>query len=400
MSGRTSNRSMQASSSEIVHKREKLELDLPPELLEKIMSSLCSGDRARASCVCRKWRDIAKSHKKTNRPPMNVRIRTNDDFFDICDLSRCLSNMIMSPNRLRGIVSYAKDGWMLFYDDDDAHVINFYNPQSNEHFELPKMLHFSIRMAAFSAPPTSPNCTVFLLPRTITAGSPPDVIIWRPGDTGWTNVEYDTKHPSITSNWMSIVAHNGNFYCMNIHGYIGEYDPGKCGWRALPYESLGCARYVPLCRWRKSMFLAMYDAKFFLVRTWGVAQPHVYKSDGISCTWKKVSHLDGMTFFASATTSLIRDDLPDVMKNCIYFPERVDNGRHCLVYSMKLKKFYRESQRLKQLNMEFLGDVWMDLGGEEVPEMKERDDIDRMNRDVAAAFERMHIKAFGSKLVA
>ncbi|XP_051147036.1 F-box/kelch-repeat protein At1g57790-like [Andrographis paniculata] len=399
--GKSSILRLDSSSSKTVQKPEKLELDLPGELVEQIMSLLCSGDRARASCVCRKWRDIAKSLKKTNRPPMNVNVQAYDEFFDICDLSRCLTKVVIIPNRPKGIVSYAKDGWMLFYHNA-ARAMNFYNPQSDEVVELPTILPtVLIDMAAFSAPPMSPNCAVFLLPITSLPGSP-DVLIWRPGDMLWTFVEYDNKrHRSITSTWINVVVRNGKFYCMNIHGYMGEFDPVKCSWRALPYEPLGCAQSVPSYGWGKSFYMAEYGSEFFLVRIWGVAKPIVYKSDGISCTWKRVKHLDGATFFASTTTSLVRDELPNPMRNCIYFPECVDDGRHCLVYSMKLKKFYRKMQKLDRWKTEYYyDDVWMDIGDREVPVMEERDDVARMNRDVAAAFGRMHLKAFGTELVA
>ncbi|XP_051149078.1 uncharacterized protein LOC127263853 [Andrographis paniculata] len=174
-------------------------------------------------------------------------------------------------------------------------------------------------------------------------------------------LEYTKRHRSITSTWINVVVCNGNFYYMNIDGYTGE---------------------------------------FFLVRTYGVAQPLVYKSDGISCTWKRVKHLDGATFSTSTTTSLIRDDLPDLMKNCIYFPELVDDGRHCLVYSMKLKKFYRKTQKLERSKMEFLDGAWMDIGRSEVPAMGERDDIARMNRSSLLRRGRKHLEAFGTEFVA
>ncbi|XP_051143403.1 F-box/kelch-repeat protein At1g57790-like [Andrographis paniculata] len=226
------------------------------------MSSLRSWDRARATGVCRKWGDIAKSLKKNNRPPTNVHVRENNELVDICDLSRCLSNRIIFPNRPPGVVCYAKGGWMLFHDDD-IHAMNFYNPQSNEVVELPKILsHDLVDIAAFSAPPTSPNYTVFLLLVTFPDDSP-DVVIWRPGDMAWTNVEYSKRHRSITSTWVNVVVRNGNFYCMNIDGYIGEFDPVKCSLRALPYEPLRCARSVPSYGWRKSVFMAEYDGDSF-----------------------------------------------------------------------------------------------------------------------------------------
>ncbi|XP_051147039.1 F-box/kelch-repeat protein At1g57790-like [Andrographis paniculata] len=172
---------------------------------------------------------------------MNVRIPENNDLVHICDLSRCLSNRIIFPNRPHGVVRYAKDGWMLFHDDD-THAMNFYNPQSTEVVELPKILSDDlVDMAAFSAPPTSPNCTVFLLLITFPDNSP-DVLIWGPGDMVWTIVEYSKIHRSITSTWVNVVVRNGSFYCINIDGYTGEFDPVKCSWRALPYEPLGCAR--------------------------------------------------------------------------------------------------------------------------------------------------------------
>ncbi|XP_051148648.1 F-box/kelch-repeat protein At1g57790-like [Andrographis paniculata] len=387
----------------------KQELDLPSDVLEQILSLLSSKDRARASLVSRKWRDIAYSVKRIHRPPKFVYFDFNGNI-GICDLASCRSSSIPHPNRPGGNVCYAKDGWMLFHESDTG-AMTFYNPHSANRIELPK-IDLKFCKAAFSAPPTSTNCVVFLLHSCNTEACV-NAVTWCPGDTAWTLSKYEYDHPSISSTWKiigdyseenpscsscwkSIVVRYGIFYSFNMFGDIGVFDPVRRTWGARSCKRLKSIQHMNKLRWEYFIFMAEYKGDFFLVHIRGYRPANVYKLDEVSYRWYKVKDVGGATFFSSTITSLIRDDLPHVMKNCVYFPEIVDAERHCLVYSMKLKKFYRNLEHRPYLIIRKFPDIWMDISKD--PEMKERDDILKMNRKVWLSFARMHHKAFGTKL--
>ncbi|XP_051149358.1 F-box/kelch-repeat protein At1g57790-like [Andrographis paniculata] len=389
----------------------KQELDFPSDVLEQILSLLSSKDRARASAVSRKWRDVAYSVKRIHRPPKFLYFNKIYKNFLVCDLASCRSHITPHPNLPGGDVSYAKDGWILFHDSDIG-AMNFYNPPSAEWIELPE-IDLNFCRAGFTAPPTSPNCVVFLLHSCRTEACV-NAITWRPGDMAWTYFKYEYEHPSISSTWKivgdnrdenpscsytwkSIVVRDGIFYSFNIFGDIGIFDPVRRTWRARSCKRLKSIWHMNKVCWDYYMFMAEYRGDFFLAQTSGYRFLNIYKLDEVSYRWYKVKDLGGATFFTSTITSLIRDDLPHVMQNCVYFPEIVDNDRHCKVYSMKLNRYYKKLQRHPSYVVRrTCPDIWTDIG--EDPEMKERNEIVQMNWKVWLSFARMHHEAFGTKL--
>ncbi|KAF3950288.1 hypothetical protein CMV_023937 [Castanea mollissima] len=315
-------------------KREKLELqtwsDLPPELLEVIVSRLTLEDNVRASVVCKRWHSVAISVRVVNQSPWLMYFPKCGNLYEFYDPSLRKTHSIELPELNGTRVCYTKDGWLLLYRPR-SHRMFFFNPFSHEVIKLPRF-ELTYQIVAFSCAPTSSNCMLF----TVKHVSPTIVAIstCHPGATEWVTVNYQNRLPFVSSIWNKLVFCNGLFYCLSLTGWLGVFDPLEHTWSVLSVPPPKCPDNFFAKNWWKGKFMAEHKGEILVIYTCSSENPIIFKLDRTKMIWEEMKALDGVTLFASFLSSHSRTDLSGLMRNSVYFPKKssfTKFSRKCMI---------------------------------------------------------------------
>ncbi|XP_042485539.1 F-box/kelch-repeat protein At1g57790-like isoform X2 [Macadamia integrifolia] len=321
--------------------------DLPEEVLGLIKLHLFGQDYCSFCAVCRTWRS------KGNPFPLHI----------------TPSSLIEIPAGLSDSrICSSGDSWLLMWQY--SRQVFFLNPFNKTMIELPDfprqewdllpgMKKWSYHMPAFSfsSAPTSSNCIVFGIARSLWAEEV-SICIIRHGEARWTIHKCIANNlPFMLSN-ANPVFHNGLVYCLGEDGNLGVFDPHKdddrreeCNWTVLDHP------HTP------PFVLTIADGNRFLVQCNGnlfsVFQGHmgkgvsVFSLDHQTMTWNQVQDLEDHMLFLASQTSLSVGMVKafDRMGDKIYFPifpiSSCDSNRggminscSCVFYSLSTEMYH------------------------------------------------------------
>uniref|UniRef100_A0A7N0UYZ4 F-box domain-containing protein n=1 Tax=Kalanchoe fedtschenkoi TaxID=63787 RepID=A0A7N0UYZ4_KALFE len=315
--------------------------DLPPELLELILSRLKLDDNLRASAVCKSWNEVACVVRVVSQSPWIMYFNKSSDLYEFYDPTSRKIHLAELPELAETRACYTKDGWLLLYKLGIQSLF-FFNPFTREMIGLPT-LKMTYQIVAFSAAPTSPDCILFTLKHVT-----PEVVAvstCRPGATEWTTVNYENRYSFVSSVWNKLVFCSGKFYCFSLTGWLGVYDPVECSWDVVSVLPPKCPESFFAKNWWKGKFMAEYNGEIFVIYTCSNENPILYKLDEANLAWKETKTLDGVTLFASFLTSHSRIDLLGLRRNSIYFSKVRFYGKRCILYSLDDCRYYPHKQR-------------------------------------------------------
>ncbi|CDY21267.1 BnaC03g29510D [Brassica napus] len=125
------------------------------------MSLLMLKDKIRASAVCKKWREAAKSVRVVHKHQWFVSIPTFGNSINLFDPLERQKYTLNLPEKGVTDVAYSKDGWLLMRRSSFVEFF-FFNPYSRELISLPDN-ELPYQAIAFSSAPTSETCTLVTL---------------------------------------------------------------------------------------------------------------------------------------------------------------------------------------------------------------------------------------------
>ncbi|KAG8374114.1 hypothetical protein BUALT_Bualt11G0097200 [Buddleja alternifolia] len=332
------------------------ELDLPNELLEKILSQLNLRDNIRASAVCIRWNTVATSVRVADKAPWVMLPPKSGDFYEFYDPSERQRHFLELPELRGSRFSYAKDGWLLMYKPK-TNGIFFFCPYTRELIELPN-LRLTYQIAAFSASPKCPSCVIF----TVKHVSPTVVSVstCHPGATQWTTINYQTTHPFYSSIRNKIVFCKDLFYCLSLCGRVGVYNPEDNTWAVLSAPPPRFPEnFILGGEWLRGKFMAEHNGDIFFIHT-SAEKPSIFKLDQLNAVWVEMGILGGMTFFVNFLCSHVRTDLLGKMRNSIYFPKARFHGKRCVSYSFDNGRYYPLNQNRDWSGLEPYRSIWIE----------------------------------------
>ncbi|XP_031247240.1 F-box/kelch-repeat protein At1g57790-like [Pistacia vera] len=341
-------------------KKENLELrnwsDLPPELLELIMSRLTLEANVRASVVCKNWHGPAVSVRVVNQSPWLMYFPRYGNLYEFYDPSRRKTYSFELPELYGSRVCYTKDSWLLLYKMR-THRVFFFNPFTRDMIKLPRF-ELTYQIVAFSCAPTSADCVVF----TVKHISPTVVAIstCHPGATEWVTNNYQNRLPFVSSIWNKLVFCNGLFYCLSLTGWLGVYDPLKRDWGVLVVPPPKCPENFFAKNWWKGKFMAESKGDILVIYTCCSENPIVYRLDLLNMVWEEMKTLDGVTLFASFLSSHSRADLPGIMRDSVYFSKVRFFGKRCISYSLNDCRYYPRKQCYDWGEQDAFENIWIE----------------------------------------
>lgn len=333
-----------------------MEVELPTEIMESIISRLTLIDNIRASAVCKDWLQVTKSVRVVNKPPWLMFCPKSGDLVEFYDPLQRKSYWLEVPELSGTRICYAKDGWLLVYKPRTQCLI-FINPFTRQSIKLPKF-EVTYQVVAFSAAPTSSCCIVF----TVKHVSPTIIAVSTccPGATRWTTTNFRNRLPFVSSIWNKLVFCDGLFYCLSLTGWLGVYDSQKQTWAIHVLPPPRCPENFFVKSWWKSKFMAEHNGEIFVVYTSAEFNPVIYQLDKTNKEWVEIKTLGGLTLFASFLSSQAKTDLLGDMRNSVFFSKIRFFGKRCISYSLDDCRYYPRKQYYDWGEEEPFGSIWIE----------------------------------------
>lgn len=255
------------------------------------------------------------------------------------------THVISIPELAGAIVRRARYGWLLM--SRGKYSVFFFNLCTKEIINLP-LLDESERSSylsmCFSSPPTSSDCVVFALARSLRHLL---LLTYRKGEESWTQVFCENKEPCLFVNsYCNAVHHDGLFYCLGKDGQLGAFDRNtetEPQWR-LHQTTLIPAFHSPMLQLLTSSrrsFMVEYNDEIISVFVGPVGQRiWVYKLDKSNTNWKwvELKSLDNKVIFLSNGTSVMVPAGLKGLENRIYLPRSLGEGN--VYYSMTTGRYH------------------------------------------------------------
>lgn len=206
--------------------------DLPPELLAKIANCLEFFDLLRFRFVCKDWRSASSSASASieSSPGRKPCLLLHGDTADNCILYSQMEKKKYTINipELREATCLASNqGWLLLFQQGR---IYFFCPFSGSRIDLPVFPHeeFSGHVGAFSAPPTSPDCTVAVINRRNDHRLEINVLDRK--SSFWTKHEYSHFRGGFRT-IKCATCHDGVFYFVDNTQKTLTFSTGQRSWK-------------------------------------------------------------------------------------------------------------------------------------------------------------------------
>ncbi|KAL3849610.1 hypothetical protein ACJIZ3_011492 [Penstemon smallii] len=282
---------------------QQIESELPPEILENIISRLELEDNTRA--LASLW----------------LMVFLTAMLYKFYDLSQSRTYWLELPGLDEAKVCHSKDGWLLL-SKPRLRKIFFFCPYTQKLINLPN-IEFSYERVkiAFSTCPKSTSCVVlyvrFVRPYIVALSNS------RPGATEWSTVFYPNPmefHKSLCSN---LVFGNNRFYYFCVTAWVRVYRLDFNTWS--------------------------HDGKMILILTSFVINRVVYQLDQVNLVWAEMKSIGGMSLFASFLFSYARVDLLGKLRSSVYFlkclfPKGSVSWKTLVSYSVTEGRYYPQNQ--------------------------------------------------------
>lgn len=119
-------------------------------------------------------------------------------------------------------------GWLLILSRETSSIF-FFNPLTGRRIDLPYSDRI-ITAAAFSAPPTSPDCTVYAIKSYTAINAKFCIDTFRMGQKNWISRVYRFSFKTLMSNVVQAVCSRGVLYCVDSKGKVGAFDVKEGYW--------------------------------------------------------------------------------------------------------------------------------------------------------------------------
>lgn len=124
-------------------------------------------------------------------------------------------------------------GWLLILSRETSSLF-FFNPLTRQRIDLPYSNRI-ISAAAFSAPPTSPNCTVYAIKSSSFNGACElHIDTFLMGQESWIPHAYKFSTKPLMGNVVQAVCSKGVLYCVDSRGRVGAFDVKDGNWNVIP----------------------------------------------------------------------------------------------------------------------------------------------------------------------
>ncbi|TMX05747.1 hypothetical protein EJD97_001782 [Solanum chilense] len=194
--------------------------NLPEELVHNILTQLVGRDFIALQSVCKSWKSSTMSSPILS--PCLLVMSSNRLHYPISNSTIANMNIYDCGNTPSSIIGCSNYNWLLMRIDP-KNSLTFFNPFTNVKIELPTIhLISSLSCFSFSAPPTSPDCTVFCICTDIC-----DKIyfcILRRFEREWNILEYDRDADFIASSSTSLFYKGRYYYSLSKQGDLVIYD--------------------------------------------------------------------------------------------------------------------------------------------------------------------------------
>ncbi|CAA0809990.1 Unknown protein [Striga hermonthica] len=313
--------------------------DLPPELLDLILSNLFAGDRHSFSLVCRPWNRVAASSPHRYSPCLidyHPGTRTwrfhhpHGGFF----FHETFPELPKDAE-----IRCSRHGWLLISRPDTT--LFFFDPSNRRSVELPFTTPPSLHSISFFHPPTSEDCTVLGI-HNIRCDQLVEIHVLRRGKNGWSGVEQKTASSFSLSRGAPIL-HRGLVYFLDLKGNIARFDMSE---RRLDV-SYKCFRWR---RVRKGYIREHYlfkvkglDELFGAFAFGDERKVRVYRLLEDSMKWDLVKDFGNKVLYLSSFSSFGYTACTEATANTIRLPKFY--GGNAIFYSLRDGKFHSDDGR-------------------------------------------------------
>ncbi|GFP95184.1 F-box/kelch-repeat protein at1g57790 [Phtheirospermum japonicum] len=188
--------------------------DLPPELLNLIVSKVFAKDRF--SLVCRSWNAAASNHYSAACLMYYYQRTHKWKFHRHNDSSFFTSFPLLKDAEIR----CSRNGWLLMARNDNT--LFFFNPSDNRALDLPCEIGHGYTKVFFFHPPTSPDCAVVGIKTSIFKQAV-DICMLKRGDYKWESFEFPTRTKFLVSHGPPVL-HLGLIYFLDVKGNVARFD--------------------------------------------------------------------------------------------------------------------------------------------------------------------------------
>ncbi|KAL5702340.1 hypothetical protein ACHQM5_027569 [Ranunculus cassubicifolius] len=336
--------------------------ELPPELIELMLSSFYIGDSLRFRLTCKTWMSITPpvktSHLILHSNPEAQKIPWLMSFpyinKGVCNFHHPIygdSFTMNIPKLADAIILESKFGWLLMLRGETS--VFFSNPLTAEIIELPDLeYNYALSGISFSAPPTASECIIFghdvptFDPKTIC------VLVYRMVKENenndseantWSSRFFDIEYEFMSS-LSNPVYDDGIFYCLSQDGKLAIFDTmeEECNeWQILPLPPLfSCTEKKKFKKPVKS-FLVEYKGKILSVFLGFKGKPlWVYELDrqGATMRWVRRDCLGDEVIFLSPTGCMLLPACLKGIQSRIYFSRFHEENN--VFYSLSTRQYH------------------------------------------------------------
>ncbi|KAL3640823.1 hypothetical protein CASFOL_015791 [Castilleja foliolosa] len=304
--------------------------DLPPDLLNMILSKVFAKDRF--SLVCRSWY-LAATPYRYSVPCMMYYYRRNHSWkFHLHDSFFFTS----FPQLNNSQIHCSKYGWLLMARNDNT--LFFFDPSNNRALDLPCPNSFEYDKVFFFHPPTSPDCIVVTISET-SRGI--EIYLLKRGEYEWEHFKFKSRNPYFVSLALPVL-HRGQIILLDMRGNLAIFNIINRRF-VVNYECLGYeyGRIYNLIVNEHSLFtLKGKDALFSVFVFHEERDVKVFGLSKVSkkIKWKLVEDIGDNVLYVSHTSCFVCTAETKATANRIYFP--LFHGDSPVFYSLSDKKYH------------------------------------------------------------
>jgi hypothetical protein len=150
-------------------------------------------------------------------------------------------------------------GWLLILSRETSSLF-FFNPLMRQRIDLPYSYRI-ITAAAFSAPPTSPNCTVYAIKSsTFNVACELHIDTFLMGQESWIPHSYKSTTKPLIGNVVQAVCSKEVLYCVDSRGRVGAFDVKIGNWTVFPGKEFQKVCTISLMEFNGAIFAAKKGA--------------------------------------------------------------------------------------------------------------------------------------------
>jgi len=229
-------------------------------------------------------------------------------------------------------------GWLLILSRETSSLF-FFNPLIRERIDLPYSNRI-INAAAFSAPPTSPSCTVYAI-KSSTFNDACELHIdtfLMGGQESWIPHAYKfSTKPLIIGNVIQAVCSKEVLYCVDSRGRVGAFDVKNGSWKLITSK-----KFRKVC----ISFLVEFNGEIFAAKKGGcgvIEKLYKLNLEHGMAAWEEEKDLGDISVFLAPYGSCAALALNEKTKKKLFVANYGPESK-CVVYNV-VERDYKKAKR-------------------------------------------------------